>query len=283
MTAVSAPASSANLGPGFDVLGLALSRRTVVGTGSAPAAGRELEESHPAVVAHRAAGGSGSLWGVGGIPMGRGLGYSGAVRVAGAMLAHVERDGVAAAADHDTRVEVLRLTAELEGHPDNVAASVFGGMVIADGDLVSPASVDLGLSVVVWVPAADSTSTDRSRATLPTVVNRPDAVFNMARVATLITAVAAGDLGLLRRSVADRLHQDIRFATAPASAQAATAMESVPGVHGVWLSGSGPTVAGWAKADELDQMVAAVRDATGASADQVLGLAVDREGVRVDP
>ena len=154
MTAVSAPASSANLGPGFDVLGLALSRRTVVGTGSAPAAGRELEESHPAVVAHRAAGGSGSLWGVGGIPMGRGLGYSGAVRVAGAMLAHVERDGVAAAADHDTRVEVLRLTAELEGHPDNVAASVFGGMVIADGDLVSPASVDLGLSVVVWVPAA---------------------------------------------------------------------------------------------------------------------------------
>jgi homoserine kinase len=215
--------------------------------------------------------------------MGRGLGYSGAVRVAGAMLAHVERNGVAAAADHDTRVEVLRLTAELEGHPDNVAASVFGGMVIADGDLVSPASVDLGLSVVVWVPAADSTSTDRSRATLPTVVNRPDAVFNMARVATLITAVAAGDLGLLRRSVADRLHQDIRFAAAPASAQAATAMESIPGVHGVWLSGSGPTVAGWVKADELDQVVAGVRDATGASADQVLGLAVDREGVRVDP
>ena len=283
MTAVSAPASSANLGPGFDVLGLALSRRTVVGTGSSPEAGRQLEESHPAVVAHRAAGGSGTVWGVGGIPMGRGLGYSGAVRVAGAMLAHVERDGVAAAADHDTRVEVLRLTAELEGHPDNVAASVFGGMVIADGDLVSPASVDLGLSVVVWVPAADSTSTDRSRATLPPVVNRPDAVFNMARVATLITAVAAGDLGLLRRSVADRLHQDIRFAAAPASAQAATAMESIPGVHGVWLSGSGPTVAGWVKADELDQVVAAVRDATGASADQVLGLAVDREGVRVDP
>jgi homoserine kinase len=60
-------------------------------------------------------------------------------------------------------------------------------------------------------------------------------------------------------------------------------MESIPGVHGVWLSGSGPTVAGWVKADELDQVVAAVRDATGASADQVLGLAVDREGVRVDP
>lgn len=283
MTAVSAPASSANLGPGFDVLGLALSRRTVVGNGPAPASGSELDESHPAVVAHRTAGGSGPLWGIGGIPMGRGLGFSGAARVAGAMLAHVERDGPAASNDRDTRTEVLRLTAVLEGHPDNVAASVFGGLVIADGDLVSPAPVHLGLSVVVWVPAADSTSTDRSRATLPAVVARPDAVFNMARVATLVTAASAGDLALLRRSVADRLHQDIRFSAARASAEAAAAMESVSGVHGVWLSGSGPTVAGWARSDELEQVVAAVREATGASDDQVLGLAVDREGVRVEP
>lgn len=282
MTAVSAPASTANLGPGFDVLGLALSRRTVVGSGSPPPEGRELDASHPAVVAHRAAGGLGPLWGIGGIPMGRGLGFSGAVRVAGAMLAHVQRDGAAAAGDRRTRAEVLRLTAELEGHPDNVAASVHGGMVIADGDLVSPAPVHLNLSVVVWVPSADSTSTDRSRATLPTVVNRADAVFNMARVATLVTAASAGDLALLRRSVADRLHQDIRFAAAPASAEAAAVIEQVAGVHGVWLSGSGPTVAGWVRTDEVDEVIERVTVATGAGPDQVLGLAVDREGVRTE-
>ncbi|MGB0738294.1 MAG: homoserine kinase, partial [Ilumatobacteraceae bacterium] len=187
MTAVSAPASSANLGPGFDVLGLALDRRTTVGSGPAPEGAQALDEHHPAVIAHRRAGGAGDLWGFGGIPMGRGLGFSGAVRVAGAMLAHVERDGAAAASDAATRASVLDLTADLEGHPDNVAPSVYGGLVIADGDLVVPVAVDPSLAVVAWVPDAESTSTDRSRAMLPSTVDRADAVFNMARVATLVS------------------------------------------------------------------------------------------------
>ena len=280
MTAVSAPASSANLGPGFDVLGLALDRRTTVGSGPVPEGAQVLDEHHPAVIAHRRAGGAGDLWGFGGIPMGRGLGFSGAVRVAGAMLAHVERDGADAASDAATRASVLDLTADLEGHPDNVAASVYGGLVIADGDLVVPVAVDPSLAVVAWVPDAESTSTDRSRATLPSTVDRVDAVFNMARVATLISAVSGGDLDLLSRCVDDRLHQQVRYAVAPASAAAATAMTGVDGLHGVWLSGSGPTVAAWASLSEIDGVVERVRAATGA--DHVLGLAVDRVGVRAE-
>jgi len=282
VTAVSAPASSANLGPGFDVLGLALDRRTTVGSGEPPEGAQRLDGHHPAVVAHRRAGGAGDLWGIGGIPMGRGLGFSGAVRVAGAMLAHVERDGADAASDDSTRASVLELTAELEGHPDNVAASVYGGLVIADNDLVVPIAVDPTLAIVAWVPSVDSTSTDRSRATLAPSVTRSDAVYNMARVAALVAAVSAGDVDLLARCVGDRLHQAARFAEAPGSAAAAAAMAEVAELHGVWLSGSGPTVAAWSLASDLDRAVQRVRSVTGAQDDQVLGLAVDRVGVRVE-
>ena len=111
-------------------------------------------------------------------------------------------------------------------------------------------------------------------------MDRVDAVFNMARVATLVSAVSGGDLDLLSRCVDDRLHQQVRYAAAPVSAAAAAAMTGVDGLHGVWLSGSGPTVAAWASLSGIDGVVERVRAATGAG--HVLGLAVDRVGVRAE-
>ncbi|MEY4173415.1 MAG: homoserine kinase, partial [Actinomycetota bacterium] len=90
---VRVPASSANLGPGFDTLGMALSLHAEVGLGEAPEGARSVDEHHPAMVAFRRNGGEGALWVRSPIPVGRGMGFSGAVRVGGAVAAHAQRHG----------------------------------------------------------------------------------------------------------------------------------------------------------------------------------------------
>lgn len=273
---VSAPGSTANLGPGFDVLGLAIALRAEVGSGPAPVDAHLLDEHHPATIAHRRAGGSAtSLWSRSRLPMGRGLGYSGAVRAAGAMLAFVEANGPQAAHDEEFRASAFEVAAELEGHPDNAAASVFGGLVIASPpSQVTQVPIGCDASIAVWIPDT-TTSTDHSRTQLAPTIERADAVANIAAVANLIVGWMTGDPMALRAGCSDRLHQPTRLAAVPASAAALNAMLE-HGALSAWLSGSGPTVAALASRSSADEIVASLDGGT------VRVLDIDTTGVAVD-
>ena len=256
---VRVPASTANLGPGFDALGMALSLHAeigIVGVDEPSERGVEVDEHHPATVAYRRCGGEGRLWVQSPIPMGRGLGYSGAMRVGGAAAALVERSGGEV---HDHGAEVLAVAADLEGHADNVAASLFGGVVATDGSRVVRVPLADDPMVVVWVPDATTTSTDRSRTVLPDVVPFADAVFNVGRTALLVAALAAGDVTVLGAATQDRLHQDRRLADRPASRVALEA-GTAAGAWCGWLSGSGPSVALLCVADAAERIAACLPD-----------------------
>ncbi len=133
---VRVPASSANLGAGFDVLALALALRADLGVGAPPDGARALDEHHPASIAFVAAGGRGPIWMRSSIPVARGLGFSGVARVGGAALAVAGADDEAADRLERRCDEVFAVARELEGHGDNVAASTYGGIVAAVDDRV---------------------------------------------------------------------------------------------------------------------------------------------------
>jgi homoserine kinase len=253
--AVRVPASSANLGAGFDVLGMALALHAEVGCGRPPAGARQADEHHPATIAFRRLAGEGDLWVRSTIPMGRGLGFSGAIRVGGAAAALVQRDGSGALETADGRADVMNVAADLERHADNAAASLHGGLVVAVADTVTRVPLAFDPAVVVWVPEATTTSTDQSRTTLADQVGRDDAVFNLGRVAMFVAACANGDAAALREATRDRLHQDVRLANVPQSAAAMQAgLEA--GAWATWLSGSGPTVAMFCESSRASEIAA---------------------------
>lgn len=264
---VRVPGSSANLGPGFDVLGMAVSLwadvevvppRTVVGSGDR-SGDRDrdeqiVDERHPATVAFRAAGGRSRLAVRCAIPSGRGLGFSGAVRVAGVCLGLAESNGVAPDALDEfigrRRQDILDLAADLEGHADNVAASLFGGVTAAvpgKGSGFEVVRIPLAhrlieeCALAVWVPSFQ-TSTATSRRGLAPTVRREDAVFNIAQTVRLALALVVDDSSGLLAARSDRLHQDQRLEDAPLSNRALETMIGAGALTG-WLSGSGPTVA----------------------------------------
>ncbi|MFI5043718.1 MAG: homoserine kinase [Acidimicrobiales bacterium] len=276
---VSAPASSANLGPGFDCLGLALDLPFRVGVGGT-AAGADLlpaEPGHPVVEAYLAAEGRPGVelgW-RSPIPPGRGLGFSGAARVAGAYLAARQggRD------HHAARQVAFTVAADLEGHPDNAAASAYGGFVVAVEDRVERLSVPVGVRVVVWWPS-DTTSTDRSRRQLPDTVHLTDAAFNIGRTALWVAAMARGDLGALRRACEDRLHQRARLADREDSARTLERSLADPAVLGAWLSGSGPSIATLVQSDHAESVARTLADGGGRV--RVVDIAVDGVGETTD-
>lgn len=270
---VRVPASSANLGAGFDVLGMALDLHAEVGVGEPPPGASTLDVHHPAEVAFRQAGGSGRFWMRSPIPIGRGLGFSGAARVGGAAAAAVQRSGPGALDDPATRAEILALTSELERHADNVAASIYGGVVVATDHSVVQVPLAFNPMVVVWVPNSATTSTEHSRGRLPDTVSRADAVFNVGRAAMFVAACANGDVAALRAATEDRLHQQVRLELVPESAAAlAAALEG--GAWAAWLSGSGPTIAALCDPGRAEQIAAALPE-TG----HVKQLRIDHEGV----
>lgn len=272
---VRVPASSANLGAGFDVLGMALTLHAEVGVGDPPPGARHVDEHHPASVAFDRAGGRGSVWVRSPIPIGRGLGFSGAMRVGGAAAAVVVRDGRSALDDDAARDVVMAIACELEGHADNAAASLHGGVVVCAGDAAARVPLAFDPAVVVWIPESTTTSTDRSRTTLGETVARADAVFNLGRVGMFVAACASGDAHRLRIATEDRLHQDVRLAAVPETAAALQAGLDAD-VWAAWLSGSGPTVAMLCESSRADE-VAATLPSTG----HVKVLHIDHEGATV--
>lgn len=227
------PASSANLGPGFDVLGVALSTHLEV----CPGGDDPAPDSHPAVKAFRRAGGEGPLTVTTRFPAGRGLGFSGAAKVGGALAAA----RLAGREIADARDEALAIATELEGHADNAAASLLGGLVAVAGGHAIRVTVRREPALVVWIPDRES-STKASRKKLAEQVSLDDAVFNVGRSALLVAALAEGDVDALRTATEDRLHQDVRLASLPDS-RAALRSALDAGAWGAWLSGSGPSVA----------------------------------------
>ncbi len=270
---VRTPASSANLGAGFDVLGMALGLHAESGVGDPPRRAVVVDDRHPADIAFRRLGGDGPLWFRSPIPVGRGLGFSGAARVGGAAAAMAQTRGVAALDDADTRAEILSVTSELERHADNVAASIYGGVVVAAGDDVIRVPLAFNPMVVVWVPESTTTSTEHSRGRLPEEVSRADAVFNIGRAAMFVAACATGDVAALRTATEDRLHQVHRLADVPDSAVAlATALDA--GAWAAWLSGSGPTIAALCDPGRADDVARLMPDSG-----HVKLLRIDHEGV----
>ncbi|NYG55428.1 homoserine kinase [Nocardioides perillae] len=254
---VRVPATSANLGPGYDALGLALDLHDhleaevtdgglqveVSGSGAADV---PRDERHLVVRAMREAF---TLLGVqppglalrcdNVLPHSRGLGSSSAAIVAGVVLARGLVAGGELLVSDD---ELFQLAARMEGHPDNVAPAFFGGFVVsaADGDgfLAVRAAVDPRVSAVVFVPPT-GLSTELARGLLPPTVPHRDAAANAASAALLVSALAAHPEHLLV-ATRDRLHQDYRRPAMPASLELVDALraDGVPAV----VSGAGPTV-----------------------------------------
>lgn len=254
-TTIKIPATSANMGPGFDCLGIALDIWNTVSVeagargfeisgygaddlprdssnmvlASAERAFAEAGEPVPEmrVVCHND------------IPTARGLGSSSAALVGGLMA------GNALSGGRLSRDDLFRIAADVEGHPDNVAPALYGGMrivALADGGGVTSAPVPVPpeLSAVLYIPNVPM-PTEEARGLLGAEVPRADAVFNIARAALLVRAMATGDLRHLRTATQDRLHQPVRqtiFFPMKNIIRAALGA----GALGAFLSGAGSTV-----------------------------------------
>ena len=245
---VRVPASSANLGSGFDAVALALDIHleiTADGDGFAP-------ETHPAVRAFRQSGGVGPIAIRTRFPGGRGLGFSGAARVGGLIAAFVQQDRSL----RESRAAILRAAGELEGHFDNVAASLYGGVVAVAGGRAVRIPIPHELAVVVWTPERE-TPTPSARRLLPDQVPFEDAAFNVGRTALLVAALAAGEVSALRIGTEDRLHQDRRLARAHDTRHAIEAALAA-GAYAAWLSGSGPSAAALVEPSCADEIAAAI-------------------------
>ncbi len=245
---VRVPASSANVGPAFDALAVALGTYLeVFADGDDPA-----PETHPAVRAFRNAGGRGPLCVRSHFPGGRGLGFSAAARVAGLLAVHAQQGRTA----REARSATLRVASELEGHADNAAAALYGGVVAVAGRQVVRIPLARELAVVVWIPPGE-TATATARRLLPEQVTFEDAVFNVGRTALLVAALAAGAVDAMRVATEDRLHQRRRLARARDTHRAIDAMLDA-GAFAAWLSGSGPSAAAFVDGDDAARLAAAL-------------------------
>ncbi len=252
---VHVPASSANLGPGFDCLGLALelSADMTVSLSHEPAAAHTLAPMIVAAVraAYRAARQAEppemSVSWAGDLPIARGLGASAAARAGGLVGANALMGGPLSAD------QLLVLGAELEGHADNMAPALFGGMQItvrgADGALRRLAvPLPQELKIALFVPDLEM-PTQETRKLLPRKLAREDAVYNVGRAALLVAALSQGRWDLLDEATQDRLHQPARAKLLPALYDVFAAANSA-GAHAAYLSGSGSTIAAFATEGE---------------------------------
>lgn len=247
---VRVPATSANIGPGFDSLGMAfsfynlfsfeLAEKTVITGCPAAYAG----EDNLALVAFRAACARAGKQApavhidIGGeVPVSRGLGSSATLLVGGALGANLLLSlGL-------TKEDVLAVATEIEGHPDNIAPAVYGGFtasLMQDGKpLTASCPVHPALRFCAFIPDF-KTSTHDARAVLPKNVPFADAVFNVSRVAVLLAALAKGDTELLSASLDDRLHQPYRASLIDGYGDVREAALAA-GAHAFFISGSGST------------------------------------------
>ncbi len=292
---LSVPASSANLGPGFDSIGLALELRIsavvrVLGDGATPRwtfAGTYVP-THDGLRDEIARG----IVRIAGarvippldiavtneIPLGKGLGGSAAAAVLGVAIgAHLR----GRAADEE---ELTRTIAEIEGHPDNGIPALLGGIVVAaqapgEGPTYLRFAPPPELRAIVVTPDIEM-PTVQARAILPSSYTRRDAVYNIGRAALLGAALASGRCDLLRAAMRDRIHQPYRAAFVP-GLEEMIALER-PDIYGIALSGAGPSVIALVR--RSDPQIAAAIEAIFARsgvASRSFDLAIAGDGVRL--
>ena len=262
---VRVPASSANLGPGFDVLAAAMQLHLeleVEETGSFDVVTdleiardrrnlcvRAFERLHPAddfTFTIRSQ-----------IPLAGGLGSSAAAVVAGLM-----------AADHvfELDVDLLAAATEQEGHPDNVAAALLGGFVVCAAGQAVRFDPPAGLEAVVVVPDPQArVRTREAREALPSDVPLEDAVFNVGHASLLVLGLANGEWDLVSRGLRDRLHQPAREHLYPRSLELAERAQEL-GALGATISGAGPAVLVWTHYEQTGGVVEGLRRRAGEDA-----------------
>jgi homoserine kinase len=274
---VRVPASSANLGPGFDTFAAAVGIHMTL---EVEETGRFAVETDLQIARDRrnlAVRGFARLHPpdrfafriASDIPLSGGLGSSAAAYVSGLL-----------AADHlfELDSDLLALATELEGHPDNVAAALQGGFVVcADGRAVR-FEPPTGLEAVLVVPHA-AVRTKQARAALPAEVPMGDAVFNVSHAALLMLGLARGDWDLVAAGLDDRLHQPRREHLYPRSMELVRAAPGL-GALGATISGAGPTVLLWCHYEQTGAVVEAVRRAAAGWAD-VLHAPFESQGADV--
>lgn len=274
----SAPASSGNLGPGFDTLALALSLRC---TATAEPCETMTITEHgstsrldPSDMIHRAVemavGRPMHITLVNEIPRARGLGSSGAVTSSAAAAA---MKSVGADAD---RRQVFEIVTEIEGHADNPAASVFGGLVIAAPSGVKQLRLHESLRLVVGIP--DSTlKTFEARRVLPASVSLDVAARTIARLSFLLGGLVDGDVEALSHAGGDEIHEEPRAQLSPVSGELMDAARNAGAAHACW-SGAGPSVLAFTTSAARGRVIGAMGGVLGMSG-EVLALKPDYEGL----
>lgn len=297
---VRVPATSANLGPGFDTLGIALGYAdelvvetrsepgvsvsvTGVGAGEVPTDASNLvarSAAHVFAQLGRTMPGL-TIEAHNRIPHGRGMGSSGSAIVAGVMiaaglLAHDPADPLVL-----TEEALLRLATDLEGHPDNVAPALFGGLTIAWTTQAGPRfkrlMVHRGVSPLVLVPTF-TMSTELARSLQPKQVPHEDAVFNVSRSALLVAALTQSP-ELLFEATEDRLHQNYRGEAMPATRDLIGALREAG--HAAVVSGAGPSVLVLC-GDPVERLAAAELAESVSEGWRALFLAIDIKGATVE-
>jgi homoserine kinase len=249
---VRVPASTANLGPGFDVMAAALAihlELEVVETGSFAVVTdldvprdrdnllvRAFERLHPADAFEFRIASQ--------IPMTGGLGSSAAATVAGLM-----------AADHlfELDADIRGEAVTLEGHPDNIAAALAGGLIVCDGPRTHRFEPPMGLEALLVVPA-EAVRTHQARAVLPAEVPLADASSNVAYASLLMAGLIGGDWELIAAGLHDRLHQPYRAHLYPRSAELVRSAPEL-GALGATISGAGPAVLVWCRYDQTGRVM----------------------------
>lgn len=254
---VRVPASSANLGPGYDAFGLALAlyddfeaehatewflEVTGEGAGELRTDGdNEVARAIQRVFAEVGHTGAARIRCENAIPLGRGLGSSAAAIVGGLVLGNELADAGL------SNERLFELGAELEGHPDNVAAALFGGFTVCwrDGDTPRVRRIEPGGGLAAVVALSDAVlPTSEARQALPETVPHEDAAANVARASLVALGVALGDEPMLSAGLHDRIHEPYRAALIPDLAEIRDVLVS-SGACGAALSGAGPTVIGF--------------------------------------
>jgi homoserine kinase len=266
MTAFRAPATTANLGPGFDVAGAALDLWNELELSE----GGGADESHLGVRAFSVYASPDDFafdW-TDRIPRERGLGSSAAIVALGLVA------GAWAAGIQPSVEELLEAGLPLEGHADNLAPALAGGVCLTWDGRIARVADDLPALPIAVIPE-EHVSTAAARAALPDTVPHADAVFTVVRATLLGASIASGDARLFATSSDDRVHEPYRAAAAPHLAELRADLPD--GAVGATLSGSGPTVIVWAERDISDELRARYPQ------HEVMTLAVSGDGAGLLP
>lgn len=274
MVRVQVPATTANMGPGFDTLGMALKMYNTVemeaaghglrievegdGADQIPRNNRNIVHTAAARV-FKAVGFSPPglrIKIINNVPLARGLGSSAAAIVGGLVAANI------VSGNKLGEKELLSIATDMEGHPDNVAPALLGGIVVSalvDGEVkYSKIDAPAKLKCVVAIP--DFTlPTKLAREVLPQSVSLEDAVFNISRTALLVSALIKGDFNLMAAAMDDKIHQPYRANLVPGMKKVFAAAK-LAGARGIVLSGAGPTLIAFC--DEHTGLIASVMKET---------------------